>query len=153
MGNLNLHYTGTVKISYKNQKQYIERITHNIGLEPLFRFWARALVGENVSGEIPSTIDLQKLENSSWTSVLNRPISISSLTYAIEDNSWVNKITATLSYDQFVDHSSIRSTDEYRIVLQSSVSNFATLDVSPSDLMRISKGTQAIIEWVLKITN
>ena len=154
MGEMNLHYTGTVQIRYRYKKKVRKIINHNIGLPPLFRFWARALVGENVSGEIPCKLDLRESQNDiSWVSILKNPIPITSLTYMNENDSWVNKITSTISYDQFIDHSLLNDNNRYKIVLSSQIADLAELEVPASDLLAISDGTQAIVDWTLKISN
>ena len=93
-------YSGAVKIRYMINGEVIESFYHNEGLEPLFKYIARALCGENVSNDRPIALDLRKLKDGVYTSLLNTKSMLSGLYYTMENGEWVTKITAVISYSQ-----------------------------------------------------
>ena len=121
----------------------------------MFRIISKALAGYNTSEERPSSIDLRYEDtvSNSWVSGLNRKIPVSGRYYGQNQNGeWVSKMTAVLSYAQII--VGALSHDDFRLYLQSSNNNdMAWISVAKADLQKVTAGTQAIIEWTLKVSN
>lgn len=149
---MNFQYSGTIKIQYIINGKLIESSYHNEGLEYLFKYLARALCGDDISGDRPIALDLRKLSDGVYTHLLNTKSMLSGLYYSKEQGDWVAKATAVISHSQLIT-SSFSDTDIYYIYLCSANNDFARLEIPASDLNRIRPGTQALIEWTLKVTN
>ena len=153
MNNSILNYTGIVKLEYMYRGKIMHYEGHNNGLELLFKLYAKALAGEDVRSNRPTYIDV-RVESSTdtWTSVLN-VAGLATGTYFSKDSSgdWCTRITATLASYQFAQ--SPQEEKNYRFYLCSADGDLAFLPVTGTSLTRIGNGTQAIIEWVLKVSN
>lgn len=149
---MNLKYSGTIKIQYIINGKLIESSYHNEGLEYLFKYLARALAGDSVNSDRPVALDLRRLSNGVYTSLLNTKSMLSGIYYTKEQGEWVTKATAVISNSQ-LNTTTFSDTDIYYIYLCSTNGDFARLEIPASDLTRIRPGTQALIEWTLKVTN
>lgn len=153
MNNITMGYQGSVKIKYKINGKVIENYYHNAGLPNLFRIISKALTGTDIYNERPIKIDLREYSDGEWHSLLNSGGVASGLSY-MQDNlgDWVTRATTTISYSQ-LKTTSFSSEGTYALYLVSQAGDLATLSVSGDDLSKIEQGTQALIEWTLKITN
>ena len=149
---MKLEYCGNVKIRYIIKGKIVESSYHNEGLDALFKYIARALCGNNVSGDRPISLDLRKFKDGTYTSLLNTRSMLSGVYYTYEKGSWVTKTTAVISYSQ-LNTTGFDESDTYYIYLCSENNDFARLQVTATDLSRIHPGTQALIEWTLKVSN
>lgn len=154
-----LNYAGSVVIRYRIKDKVVESKYHNNGLPNLFRVISKALTGVDVSNEKPTSIDLRSSnDGSTWTSCIGSG-GIATGVYFTQETpvapqtvgDWVTKATTTLSYTQLIDTSF--SDEYYRLYLVSNTADLAFLDVEKSGLSNLTQGTQAIIEWTLKVSN
>lgn len=91
-------------------------------------------------------------QNGIWESALNRISNISGLSYGTDESGdWVTRATTTIAYTQL--RAGISAGSDYRLYLMSEKDDLAYLDVPYQDLSKITAGTQALIDWTLKITN
>jgi hypothetical protein len=152
MSTTKLSYEGIVNLKFNVNGKVTEYISHNEGLEPLFKLYARALAGDDVRGNAPTMIDLRQKNGNTYDSVLNiRGIGTGCYYGKDTDGKWCTKITATLSSANLV--AVPVESGEYRFYLMSNEEDLAFLPVEDAPLQRIQAGTQALIEWTLKVTN
>lgn len=147
-----MKYTGTVRIQFKLGDTVYSTVRHNEGLQPLFYLLSRALAGESTVSLKPTKIDLREQKNGIWESALNRISNISGLSYGTDESGdWVTRATTTIAYTQL--RAGISAGSDYRLYLMSEKDDLAYLEVPYQDLSKITAGTQALIDWTLKITN
>ena len=152
MNTTKLSYEGTVNLKFNVNGKVTEYNGHNEGLEPLFKLYARALAGDDVRNSVPTMIDLRVRNGDDYDSVLNiRGIGTGRYYGKDTDGKWCTKISATLSSANLI--AVPVESGEYRFYLMSNEEDLAYLPVEDTPLQRIQSGTQALIEWTLKVTN
>lgn len=159
MSNIALNYTGSVNIRYKINNKIVESKYHNSGLPNLFRIISKALTGADISNEKPTSIDLRSSSDGiTWASCIGTGGIATGVYFTQEPPSggeaigdWVTKATTTLSYTQLIDTSF--GENYYRLYLVSKTGDLAFLDIDKVSLEHLIQGTQAIIEWTLKVSN
>ena len=152
----NTKYSGNVKLNLKINGKNIQINKHNNGLPDLFRLISKALAGYDISNEKPSYIDLRYMNQSGeWESCLSNKQSISQLSYNLSNGSWITKAASTIPYAALIvtPISSLGENVPFRIFLMNKRTDLAYIDVDSSDVYKITPGTQALVEWVLKIFN
>ena len=153
MNDINLGYKGNIKITYRIKGKVVEKYYHNEGLPNLFRIISKALTGASIYNERPTTIDLREKVNGSWQTLLNSGGTATALLYTQDSNGdWVARATTTISYSQLTT-TTFSPSGEYRLYLSSQTGDLAYLPVDGSDLSNIEQGTQALVEWTLKVSN
>lgn len=161
-----LAYKGSVKISIKIKDKIFNVESHNNGLPTLFQSFCKFITGNKTTIEdIPEYLDLRGGINGAFVSRLVSKVHLSGKGYVFEDNTYVAKFTAVISYNQLTKAITRFDTDEYRLYLCSGSlginsnnevtgnNDIAYLDVTAETLSYLSPGTQAIIEWSMKLTN
>ncbi len=154
MNGLYFNYIGEVNIKYEHSGKIYTKNVHNNGCEKLFRFFARALCGQDVRNDRPSRIMLKYEENGTYVDGLSTSMA-SGISYNKDtENSdyYIVTITSTIPYEQIINNA--KGKESYRLYLQDASRNdLAYIEVNASDVNNVSIGTQAIIEWKLKIVN
>jgi hypothetical protein len=155
--NTNLNYRGSVNVSLNINGNKVIINKHNNGLPDLFRLISKALAGYNTSTEKISYIDLRYNTIDSpddFVSCLTAKQSITQLTYSLNSGSWVTNAASTIPYASLiVAPISYLNAKEFRIYLMTKDVDVAYISVDEQDLLKLVPGTQALVEWTLKISN
>lgn len=153
--NISVGYIGSVNISIPINGKTIKINRKNKGLPELFRLLVRALAGNNIAMDKPSYIDLRYLNGyGEWESCLTNRQSISQLSYNLSDGSWIARATSTIPYSALsVTPISDLGVASFRVYLMNKTTDLAYIDVEANDVYKITPGTQALVEWILKIIN
>ena len=161
MNTTELKYTGNVnfKLQLINGK-VVTLNRHNNGLPDLMKVICKFLSGNGDNyADVPKYIDLQKEIDGGFTSFLKSMCVISGSNYSNLTGNWITVLTASIPYEQLLEPISETDTSKYRLYLisgedkSSNTQQLAYLDISASELSRISAGTVGIIEWILTISN
>ena len=154
---INLNYEGSVDLclTINGEKLIINK--HNNGLPDLFRLISKALAGYDITKERIAYISLRYNsmdDPQTFNSCLTKKQSISQLSYLIEKGSWVTKAASSIPYASLI-VSPISSLNAltFRIYLMTKSVDLAFIEVDEKDLLKLVPGTQALVEWVLKISN
>ena len=151
-----LQYTGEVSVKFNINGKLVDIRNHNSGLPNLFRIIAKALAGYNTSQEKPNYIDLRYItaKSSTWQSCLSNKQSVSQLSYHLEKGNWLTKAASTIPYSslKITPISSLNAT-AFRLYLMADESDLAYISINENDIAEIVPGTQALVEWILKISN
>lgn len=156
--NTNLKYKGNVNLSLSINGNKVIINEHNSGLPDLFRIISKFLAGYDMSKEKIHYIDLRynTVDNQDiFISCLTNKQSISQLTYSLINGSWVTKVSSTIPYSSLVvTPISSLNAQKFRIYLMTSNSiDLAYINIDSQDLLKLLPGTQALVEWTLKISN
>ena len=151
-GSSYIGYEGNVELTFFRNGTKIVIKKKNAGVKNLFRILCRALAGYDISGEIPSFLDLRVVNGSSTSSILNNKIALTGKSYRIESNDWVLKITGTIAYSDLM-NPEISESSTYRLYLMNTSADLAYLNVEATDLAGITEGTQMLVNWTLKFQN
>lgn len=156
-GTESLKYSGEVTIKLKQKDSTIVISKHNQGLDSLFKMFAMALMGQDVSVMRPIKIDLRGSNSSNHTSsssCLSIPILLSGSQYYKDESigTWVSEFTATIPYSAQLS-SNISKYNNFWVYLMAQRYDLACLAVDKADLSIISPGSQYIVEWRLAIYN
>lgn len=153
----NLNYKGSVNLSLNINGTKVIINKHNSGLPDLFRIISKALAGYDTSKEKPSYIDLRystSVEPDVFNTCLTSKQSISQLNFSLNNGSWVTKASSTIPYSSLiVAPISNLSAREFRVYLMTKDVDIAYIEVDSQDLLKLVPGTQALVEWTLKISN
>lgn len=152
-----LSYKGSVNVSLNINGNKIVINKHNNGLPDLFRLISKALAGYNTSTEKISYIDLRYNtvdDPDNFVSCLTKKQSITQLTYSLSNGSWVTNAASTIPYASLaVVPISYLNAKEFRIYLMTKDVDIAYIGIDEQDLLKLVPGTQALVEWTLKISN
>ena len=151
-----MKYAGEVNVKFNINGKLVDVHNHNSGLPNLFRLIARALAGYNTSLEKPDYIDLRYITAKSpvWQSCLSKKQSIAQLSYHLENGSWITKAASTIPYSALsITPISNLNAAAFRLYLMSDNSDLAYININENDIAEIVPGTQALVEWILKISN
>ena len=143
--NTKLSYRGDITIKIGKNKKYY----HNGGEFQLFQLFALAVCGQRYPQ--PSQIDIV---NDNDVSCLKRPISVtSSVRTETENNITIPKaaIRAVLRYDN-IDNTGSGQQQLTIKLIDTNNNLFATSTIS-NDVVNLSQGQQAVIQWKLYIQN
>lgn len=155
--NTDLNYNGSVNLSLNINGNKIIINKHNNGLPDLFRIISKALAGYDVSKEKVSYIDLRynTLSNpDAFNSCLTAKQSISQLTFSLNNGSWVTRAASTIPYSSLITAPiSNLNAKEFRVYLMTKDVDVAYINIDEQDLLKLVPGTQALVEWALKISN
>lgn len=153
-------YVGEVHISYKRNGKVYESYKHNAGVAGLFKFVCKALAGFDVSKECPTFIDLRaSTDNIAYSSILTSQIPLSGKTYYQEqgNNEWLYKAQATIPASHITVTIAEEVDTSFRLYLMTKIGqtvvDFAYLDLEQEELVNITPGTQALVEWILRFQN
>ena len=160
-----LQYQGNVTISLKIKDKVKKLKLHNNGTAALQEIFARIMANDSDStaefrNMTPNYLDLcRSSDGEEWYTclldIINIPTTARRAT--IDDNNeWVARFTATIRYDDLIVPIESTDTDKFRLYLyymnsERGRADLAYLDVSAIDISKISPGTQAIIEWDMKL--
>lgn len=154
-----LCYTGLVDLSITINGKKININNKNNGLPNLFRLISKALAGFDISKEKLSYIDLRyslKENEGTYISCLTNIQSLSQLSFNLDNGSWVTRATSTIPYSSLAfPRLDLLDNDvnDYRIYLMTKNYDVAFITIDKEVIYKILPGTQALIEWVLKISN
>lgn len=156
--NTNLSYTGSVDLSININGKKIYLNKKNNGLPNLFRLISKALAGFDISKEKLSYIDLRysTLENTeTYISCLTNIQSLSQLSFNLDNGGWVTRATSTIPYSSlaFPRLDLLDNVNDFRIYLMTKSYDVAFITIDKEVVYKILPGTQALIEWVLKVSN
>jgi hypothetical protein len=153
--NIPIGYIGSVNISIPVNGKTLKINRKNKGLPELFRLLVRALAGYSIVADKPSYIDLRYLnEDGEWESCLTNRQSVSQLSYNLSDGSWIARAASTIPYSALsVTPISDIGVASFRVYLMNKNTDLAYIDVEANDVYKITPGTQALVEWILKIIN
>jgi hypothetical protein len=153
--NISVGYIGNVNISIQMDGKIVNINKKNKGLPELFRLLVRAISGNNIAADKPSYIDLRYLNGyGEWESCLINRQSISQLSYNLSDGSWIARASSTIPYSALsVAPISDLGLVPFRVYLMNKTTDLAYIDVEAKDIYKITPGTQALVEWILKIIN
>ena len=153
--NISVGYIGSVNISIPINGKTIKINRKNKGLPELFRLLVRALAGNSIATDKPSYIDLRYLNGyGEGESCLTNRQSISQHSYNLSDGSWVARAASTIPYSALsVTPISDLGVSSFRVYLMNKTDDLAYIDVEANDVYRITPGTQALVEWIIKIIN
>lgn len=156
--NTELNYEGKVSLSLNINGNKVVINEHNNGLPDLFRIISKALAGYDTSKERIHYIDLRynTLDDpNTFISCLTSKQSISQLVYSLINGSWVTKASSTIPYSALtITPISNLNAKEFRVYLMTSNEvDLAYINIDSQDLLKLLPGTQALVEWTLKISN
>ena len=154
--NTNMKYEGLVDLCITINGKKTKINAKNNGLPNLFRLISKALAGHDISKEKMSHIDLRynTAEDEVFKSCLTRKQSLSQLTYGLDNGSWITRAASTIPYSALAFSSfSLLSAKSFRLYLMSKDYDLAYVEIDGTVLEKITPGTQALVEWVLKISN
>ena len=144
-----LEYSGYVNITTCKKKTHIK----NSGTANLFELFARLLAGYIVNPvELPRTIMLYYEVNGQKKAALNQPIAVTSA-YRIINNQHCAVFTGAISDTNL--HNEVENT-QYYLELRNGTINTNALAYIPIDtsiLKQVESGRQALIEWVMTVSN
>jgi len=168
MNSTNLGYKGIVNAKLNIGNKIVELKNHNEGTPTLFKSFARFLTNNSVYAvDTPQYLDLQYKENKAgadWKTWLSKTISFTGREYYYDEefSNWAAKFSAVIIHSNLIQTITDSMDEEgtFRLVMYSGTNediqkpqDLAYLVVSSKDLARIVPGTQAIIEWVMMVTN
>lgn len=152
-----LNYKGSVNVSLNINGNKVVINKHNNGLPDLFRLISKALAGYNTSTEKISYIDLRyntEDNQNDFISCLTKKQSVSQLNYSLNNGSWVTTAASTIPYASLtVTPISYLNAKEFRVYLMTRDVDLAYININEQDLLKLVPGTQALVEWSLKISN
>lgn len=151
-----IKYSGDVKLSLSINGKTIQINKHNNGLPDLFRLISKSLAGYDISNEKPSYVDLRYMNSSGeWESCLSNKQSIAQLSYSLYNGSWITRAASTIPYASLIitPISSLGDNVPFRLFLMNKKTDLAYIDINCADVYKITPGTQALVEWILKIFN
>lgn len=153
----NLFYQGTVNVKLNINGRIVELSDHNNGCPALRRSFCKFVTGNaSVYNDTPQFLTI-KVSTDNWatsTSFLKSPISITGKEWQPDEESdYVAKFRCIvtnndLSETIYADDSS-RSFRLY--LISGSGEDMAYLDIDATKLSQITPGTQAIIEWSMRL--
>lgn len=158
-------YKGYVQLKIKINDKVITVKDHNNGLPYLQKVFCNFLIGNLITIEdIPECLDVRRQENGSspWVSYLLSKIHLTSKSWNIETeggvDNYIATFTAVIPSTSLIQPISKSDTGNFRLYLQTGAlspttgyNDLAYLDISAEELSKISPGTQAIIEWSMKL--
>lgn len=155
-------YSGLLDISYRVGDNIIKLKKHNRGLPALFKYLARAVVGDSeVLSDKPTFLDVRYADDVSvpddselWKSCLNAKIPFSAPTYEYDVNlsTWKAVFNAVIAVTSLMDLQTLGN-KFFRLYMCSNTTNFACLDIEYGDLTKITPGTQGLVEWSIILNN
>ena len=154
--NTNMKYEGLVDLSITINGKKTKINSKNNGLPDLFRIISKALAGNDVSNEKMSHIDLRynTIEDETFISCLTNKQSLSQLTYNLNNGSWITRAASTIPYSSFaISRFELLNAKSFRLYLMAKDLDLAYVKINEEVLRNIIPGTQALVEWVLKISN
>lgn len=154
----NIVYTGSVNLSVKNKEKIIKSTYHNSGLSELFRLISKSISGNGLNlDECPQYIDLRYRVgiDPSWKTCLINKQSITQRDYFQENGFWVSKFATNIPYSEFTipPQNSAFKNASFRLYIESKNTDLAFIDVDFDTINTIVPGSQAIVEWVMRLSN
>lgn len=151
-------YTGYVTVKLKIKDKVFELSKHNSGLSALFRIFAMALCGYNVSQSAPVKLDLRGANVAPtdsninlFTSCLPALVPLTGVQYFQEDDIWKSRFTATIPYSFFLAQKLSMYTNKI-LVLTGLSDDLAYLSISEG-FEDLTEGTELIISWDMYVDN
>lgn len=154
----NIVYQGDVTITVKSGSKIIKTCGHNSGLQNLFKIVAKALSGNMLtSGDLPAYIDLRYTSDDidgRWETCLINLQSLTQRNYTQENGLWVTKLASGIPYSELNSPPNLFRAREFRLYLMSeALDDLAYIQVDTATIESITAGSQAIVEWVLRLSN
>lgn len=179
----NTQYKGDVTLKLKLKNKTIELRKKNSGLLTLSKAFA-LYISNNSSKEdyIPQFIDLQWIEYpdqvsniedlSNWESFLLQPISLSGLSFSLQDKAYVEKgqinyqpnwvavANARIPYSYLTSHQTLSSSSLFRLFLLTKGTDNLTIDrrlcyvpITADEINRMTAGSELQVEWALQLVH
>ena len=162
--NSNFSYTGKVTVKSIFKDRVITSQHFNNGTVDLFQTYAKALSGQDITDFLPSYIDVEVFNGSTYDTCMRSQTGVSVVRSYVDGESPCARFTTTMTNSMF-NTSKIQSTTPIRLCLKTSPLPFkegqqqvlATIDTGLDGLPTIIKdsptGTQIIIVWDLYVDN
>lgn len=164
-------YEGKVTVKIRIKDKIVDVSGHNQAEYLLKKLFTQVITGNiigqyNAVAKTPQFLNISKLKNGEWTSILISPAIFTSKEYVFENNNWVAKMSAVIQYGNLVDHIESSDTSDFRLELladskllseaerTNSNSILATMqspNFNASVLAKIAPGTSGIFEWQLQL--
>ena len=179
----NTEYKGDVTLKLKLKNKTIEIRKKNRGLLTLSRAFA-LYISNNSSKEdyIPQFIDIQWIEYpnqvsniedlSNWESFLLQPVSLSGLSYSLQDKAyiekgqinyqpnWVAVANARIPYSYLISHQSVSSNSLFRLFLLTKNNDSLIVDrrlcyvpITADEINRMTPGSELQVDWALQLVH
>lgn len=165
MNTLSLTYKGIVNMTVEYKDRVIHSAYHNSGLDRLFEAVCKALAGYSIENERPKYLTVRGADLTSDNyskSILYSPVSLTNIMYEYDktNKSWTTKFNGTFSASDVNITASAVKNYKYRIYLLNSKpaknttdNDIAYIDITQDDMMYITAGTRAVIEWTMLFEN
>ena len=179
----NSEYKGDVTLRLKLKNKTIELRKRNKGLLTLSKAFA-LYISNNASKDdyVPQFIDLQWIEYpnqvadiedlDNWESFLLQPVSISGLSYMLDDKAyveqgqvryqpnWVAVANARIPYSYLSSHQTMASTSLFRLFLLTKNTDTLTIDrrlcyvpITADEINKMTPGSELQVEWALQLVH
>lgn len=168
MNQTNLGYKGIVTLTFKSKSgKTLSSIQYNEALPLLSKVFAQALLGYDVTGSIPTFLDLcTEDDNGDLFSLLTSPIILTGKNYSVDnDNFYYVSVNAIIT-SSFLQAYSPESTHQCYLILQDiNNNNLCKLKLKDSEGTNITAGSDGnlnnyigngknlVINWKLKLCN
>lgn len=165
MAQTNLSYKGTVTLTFKSKSgKVLSSVQYNEALPLLSKLFAQALLGYDISGNIPTFLDLC-IEDASnvYSSILTSPIILTGKSYSVDnDNFYYVSVNAIITSSLL---QALTFDSEYQcyLMLQDmSNNNMCKLKLMDSEHTNITtnnlnnyvgSGKNLVVNWKLKLCN
>lgn len=154
-----LTYKGIVTLKLNILGRSIEISRHNAGTSYLMKIIAQFLSGNAPgSASLPQYVMLERQPSgeTEYFPYLNSKQPITSPTYSKVGDNWQASFTAVINYSNMIAVVTPEDTGTFRLVMLSGnvpSDDIAYIEVSASDLSKISPGTNLIVDWKMIIMN
>ena len=167
MTQTNLEYKGIVTLTFKSKSgKVLSSIRYNEALPLLSKIFAQALLGYEISSNIPTFLDLCIEESpNTYSSILTSPIILTGKSYSVDnDNFYYVSVNAIIT-SSFLQAYSFNSENPYQcyLMLQDiSNNNLCKLKLIDSENVNITtsnlrnyvgSGKNLVVNWKLKLCN
>lgn len=164
-------YEGKVTVKIRIKDKIVDVSGHNQAEYLLKKLFTQIITGNvvgqyNASAKIPQFLNISKLTDGEWKSILISPAVFTSKEYVFENNNWVAKMSAVIQYGNLNEHIESSDTSDFRLELladskllseaerTNSNSILATMqspNFDASVIAKIAPGTSGIFEWQLQL--
>ncbi len=161
----NLPYKGTVTLTFKSKSgKVLSSVQYNEALPLLSKLFAQALLGYDISGSIPTFLDLCIEDVSNvYSSILTSPIILTGKSYSVDnDNFYYVSVNAIIT-SSLIQAFTFDSEHQCYLMLQDiSNNNLCKLKLMDSEHTNITtdnlnnyvgSGKNLVVNWKLKLCN
>ena len=168
MSQTNLEYKGIVTLTFKSKSgKILSSVQHNEALPLLSKIFAQALLGYDITGNIPTFLDLcVEDEYGGFTSLLTSPIILTGKNYSVDnDNFYYVSVNAIIT-SSMLQAINIATKSQCYLTLQDISNNtlckLKLMDSENTDITAgdggninnyIGNGKNLVVNWKLKLCN